>query len=145
VAPTSLRCASATAASQAEGAPERSPLAADRCADDHIVVRIAHHCSELLRLAEEVLPGEDQGAALVVTDSGGLQEEAAHYGIPCLVYRTSTERTRLERFGALLLIDPDSDEALESALKHFMERRVAYGDGLASTRIAEILMEEVEV
>lgn len=82
-------------------------------------------------------------AALVVTDSGGLQEEAAHFGVPCLVLRTSTERVALERTGAIELIDPDNPGALRSALERAVARRHCYGAGDASARIADVLARDL--
>lgn len=79
-------------------------------------------------------------ADLVVTDSGGLQEEAAHFGIPCLVLRTSTERVALERSGAVTLVDPDCHSRLRNTLQDALERRFAYGRGDAGAQIAEILL-----
>jgi UDP-N-acetylglucosamine 2-epimerase (non-hydrolysing) len=86
-----------------------------------------------------------RGATAVVTDSGGLQEECAHFGIPCFVFRTSTERTALQGSGAIQLIDPDNFYALYQALTQLSARRTAYGDGTASQKIADILTKEVEV
>jgi UDP-N-acetylglucosamine 2-epimerase (non-hydrolysing) len=81
---------------------------------------------------------------LVVTDSGGLQEEAAHFGTPCLVLRTSTERTALERAGAVTLVHPDKPERLRAALDQALAKRRCYGDGSASEQIADILVRELE-
>jgi UDP-N-acetylglucosamine 2-epimerase (non-hydrolysing) len=82
-----------------------------------------------------------QHADLVVTDSGGLQEEAAHYGIPCLVVRESTERVALEQLGAVQLVDPDSPLMLGGRLQGLLQARTAYGYGDAAEKIAEILCE----
>lgn len=82
-------------------------------------------------------------ADLIVTDSGGLQEEAAHFGVPCLVLRKATERKALEQLGAVRLIDPDEPNALPSALRQELAKRRAYGNGTAGKKIARILMEEL--
>ena len=85
-----------------------------------------------------------QEADLVVTDSGGLQEEAAFLGTPCICVRTSTERTALVENGAVELVHPDRPEELRAALDRHLDRRYAYGRGDASTKIAEILMGELK-
>jgi UDP-N-acetylglucosamine 2-epimerase (non-hydrolysing) len=81
---------------------------------------------------------------LVVTDSGGLQEEAAHYGVPCLVLRSATERTALEACGAVKVIDPDREEELLEALQAEARKRTCYGDGTAGEQIATILLKELQ-
>lgn len=86
---------------------------------------------------------EIRRSALVVTDSGGLQEECAHFGVRCLVLRTSTERVALERCGAVEIVDPDDASALRSRLDTAIAKRTCYGDGHASTRIAEILARQL--
>lgn len=85
-----------------------------------------------------------QEADLVVTDSGGLQEEAAHFGIPVLVLRTSTERTALVDAGAVQLVDPDDPAALRAALDTALRKRRCYGDGTASQKIASILLKSLD-
>lgn len=80
---------------------------------------------------------------LIVTDSGGLQEEAAHFGVPTLVLRTSTERTALTHTGAVVMVHPDHPETLREELETALAKRRCYGDGTASTQIAEILCREL--
>ncbi len=80
---------------------------------------------------------------LVVTDSGGLQEEAPGLGKPVLVTRTSTERPEAVEAGAARLVGVDED-AIVAAVDELLEdpavyERMAtavnpYGDGLASPR-----------
>jgi UDP-N-acetylglucosamine 2-epimerase (non-hydrolysing) len=83
-----------------------------------------------------------QSVDLVVTDSGGLQEEAAHFGVDCVVYRSSTERCALERTGAISIARPDTDE-LKSQLAAALAKRRCYGSGDSGRRIAEILAREL--
>ena len=83
-----------------------------------------------------------QEVDLVVTDSGGLQEEACFLGTPCICVRTSTERTVLVENGAVELVHPDKPEELREALDRHLNRRYAYGRGDTSEKIAEILMKE---
>ena len=85
-------------------------------------------------------------ADVVLTDSGGLQEEAPSLGRPVLVCRERTERTEGLAAGAAMLVgtDPDRIElevnrALDRPdLAHFSGDN-PYGDGLAASRIARVL------
>ena len=94
-------------------------------------------------MSHDNLINEMLNSAVVVTDSGGLQEEAAHFGIPCIVVREQTERTALLSTGAVRLVNPDRPEELRTALKFELAKRTQYGDGHAGEKIAEILMEEL--
>jgi UDP-N-acetylglucosamine 2-epimerase len=80
-------------------------------------------------------------AAVIATDSGGLQKEAYWYGVPCVTMRPSTEWQDTVETGANVLVDDDPEriaEALRSA-RMPPERPVLYGDGHASRRIATAL------
>jgi UDP-N-acetylglucosamine 2-epimerase (non-hydrolysing) len=85
-------------------------------------------------------------ASLAVTDSGGVQEEAAFLGVPVLVMRCVTERREGEDAGASRLIG-NTEESVFEGLCEFMRTgghknnnaKNIYGDGHASERIAEIL------
>ncbi|MFN6955772.1 MAG: non-hydrolyzing UDP-N-acetylglucosamine 2-epimerase [Acetobacteraceae bacterium] len=88
-------------------------------------------------------------AALLLTDSGGLQEEAPALGLPVLVLREVTERPEAVAAGSALLAgtDPARIAALAHALLDDEPRRAAmavprfpYGDGRAAERIAEALL-----
>jgi UDP-N-acetylglucosamine 2-epimerase (non-hydrolysing) len=61
------------------------------------------------------------GAAFVVTDSGGVQEESALLGVPTLIHRTATERQ--DGLGANAVLSGWDIPALESFLTRFEERR----------------------
>lgn len=83
-------------------------------------------------------------AALLVSDSGGLQEECTVIGKPLLVIRRSTERPESIDAGFAQLITPEQDIAaaanlLLAADEHDLdERPCPYGDGSASAQIADI-------
>lgn len=87
--------------------------------------------------------GLTQGARLVMTDSGGLQEEATVLGVPCVTLRETTERpiTVLEGGNRLAGVTP---VAVRAAIAEALDRRVeprrpALWDGRAAGRIAEAL------
>jgi len=95
-----------------------------------------------------------RGARLVVSDSGGVQEEGPALGVPVLVTRHVTERPEGVAAGALRLVGTDRasvrDEAV--ALLRGPERLAAmaragqgiYGDGHAAERIVEVLAAALE-
>ncbi len=88
---------------------------------------------------------------LVLTDSGGLQEEAPSLGKPVLVLRNETERPEAVQAGTVKLAGTESDKIYELAAQLLddpaeygrMARAVnPYGDGLASERIVQALLYE---
>ncbi|MDE2793203.1 MAG: UDP-N-acetylglucosamine 2-epimerase (non-hydrolyzing) [Gemmatimonadota bacterium] len=88
-------------------------------------------------------------ANLVLTDSGGIQEEAPAFGVHTLVLREVTERPEGVRAGAATLVGTDADRILAEATAHLSGGRAAcpagnpYGDGRAGERIADILLAEL--
>ena len=88
-------------------------------------------------------------ASLVLTDSGGIQEEAPAFGVHTLVLREVTERPEGVRAGAATLVGTDPELILTEASQHLAGRRAAcpagnpYGDGRAGERIADILLAEL--
>jgi UDP-N-acetylglucosamine 2-epimerase (non-hydrolysing) len=82
------------------------------------------------------------GAALVLTDSGGLQEEACTLGVPSVVLRDTTERPEAVEVGASLLAGADAD-AIEAAAAAMLSAnrgwRNPFGDGQSGRRIMERL------
>ena len=85
---------------------------------------------------------------MILTDSGGIQEEAPSLGKPVLVMRDSTERPEGIAAGTLRLVGTD-EEVIYDNFRRLLEDKDAYnamahaanpyGDGLASRRIADIL------
>ncbi len=88
---------------------------------------------------------------MILTDSGGIQEEAPAYGVPVLVMRDTTERPEGVEAGTLKLVGTseeviykefskllDSEEEYEKMAKAVNP----YGDGHACERIADILEEK---
>lgn len=88
-------------------------------------------------------------AQLVLTDSGGVQEEAPALGVPLLVLRDVTERAEGVEAGAAQLVGTDPEKIVSAAHILLSNRRAAdamraapnpYGDGRAAARIAEVLL-----
>jgi UDP-N-acetylglucosamine 2-epimerase (non-hydrolysing) len=69
-------------------------------------------------------------AAMVLTDSGGIQEETTYLGIPCLTYRNSTERPVTVNIGTNRLIGSDPARLQQAALE-VLETGIAREDGIA--------------
>jgi UDP-N-acetylglucosamine 2-epimerase (non-hydrolysing) len=88
------------------------------------------------------------GADLLLSDSGGIQEEAAALGIPLLVLRDRTERPEAIACGSFELVGTDPERIL-AAVKRRLRAAVApaalpFGDGRAGERIAAIIAEWLE-
>ncbi|MFJ6137611.1 non-hydrolyzing UDP-N-acetylglucosamine 2-epimerase [Kitasatospora sp. NPDC092286] len=87
-------------------------------------------------------------AALVVTDSGGIQEEAPYLGVPVLVARENTERPEALTTGTTRLVAADPQLVLDAAHEllaaprpraQAFDRTAPFGDGRAGERIARRL------
>lgn len=85
---------------------------------------------------------------MVMTDSGGIQEEAPHFGKPVLVLRTETERPEAVEAGTVRVVGTDTKKIYAETKKLLdydhdyakMAHAVnPYGDGHASERIVEVL------
>ena len=143
-----------------------------RVLDEHPEVRVLYpiHKNPLVRqAAEQAFAGEDRlrliepldvldfhnfmaKADLILTDSGGIQEEAPSLGKPVLVLRNTTERPEGLAAGTLKLVGT-SQENVYRQFKELLEneaeyRRMStasnpYGDGTASRRIADALTREL--
>jgi UDP-N-acetylglucosamine 2-epimerase (non-hydrolysing) len=93
-------------------------------------------------------------ASLLLTDSGGLQEEAPTFGVPTLVLRHETERPEAVEAGCARLVGPKRAAIVEAAAELLANgaaaeamRKVAnpFGDGQASRRIAQAVMARLVV
>lgn len=87
-------------------------------------------------------------ATVVLTDSGGIQEEAPGLGKPVLVMRDTTERPEAVDAGTVKLVGTDSDKIInevstlledEQAYEIMSKAMNPYGDGLACSRIVDVL------
>ena len=125
-----------------------------------IPVLVALHPRTSQRLAEldiEVTPGVrrlpplgyheflalQSRAGLMLTDSGGLQEEACTLGVPCVTLRDNTERPESIEVGANRLVGADPDRILEGATAMHRAPRTwvnPFGDGHAGERIVDLIL-----
>lgn len=89
-----------------------------------------------------------QQSRVILTDSGGIQEEAPSFGIPVLVLRETTERPEAVDAGAAKLVGTDLQEIVAETVKLIDDPGVyekmsktinPYGDGHAAQRIVDIL------
>lgn len=152
------------------GEPLRQILTAvKRIVDDHEDVRVIYpmHLNPAVREpAQEILGGHDRillidpvdveelhnlmnRCYLVMTDSGGLQEEAPSLGKPVLVLRSETERPEAVYAGTVKIAGTDEDTIYQMAHElltdetayNAMSRAInPYGDGQASKRIVDAIL-----
>jgi UDP-N-acetylglucosamine 2-epimerase (non-hydrolysing) len=89
-------------------------------------------------------------ATLILTDSGGIQEEAPAFGIPVLVMRQTTERPEGVEAGTLRLVGTETSRIVSEATRLLDDRSAyaemsrasnPYGDGHATERIIRALLE----
>lgn len=89
---------------------------------------------------------------MILTDSGGIQEEAPSLGKPVLVMRNTTERPEGVKAGTLKLVGTDEEEIYQNFKKLLEKKEIydsmskaknPYGDGQACKRIANILEHEL--
>ncbi|MBQ3320818.1 UDP-N-acetylglucosamine 2-epimerase (non-hydrolyzing) [Candidatus Saccharibacteria bacterium] len=140
-----------------------------RIADDFSDVKVVYpvHSNPKVRdLANEIFENDDnikliepldvvdfhnfmKKAYLVMTDSGGIQEEAPSLGKPVLVLREKTERPEGIEAGTLKLVGTKEERiynetskllADKKMYKKMSETKNPYGDGMAAKRIVEILL-----
>ena len=138
---------------------------ADRTPDIDVVYPV-HPNPEVLHPAQELLSGHSrihltdpmsyldllkamQSASLVLTDSGGIQEEAPTFGVPVLVLREVTERPEGVDAGVTRLVGTNRERIVEWAIESLEgggdrgsteSARNPYGDGQAGERIADIVV-----
>lgn len=103
-----------------------------------------------LRLVEPVgyldFVALEAGAAVVLTDSGGVQEETTVLGVACLTLRDNTERPVTVQEGTNQVVGRDPQRIVAAARRVLAQgveaRRPALWDGQAGQRIAEVLVAE---
>ena len=86
---------------------------------------------------------------MILTDSGGVQEEGPHFGVPILVLRYVTERPDAISYGTVKLVGLDEEKIYSTALQLIEDKNEyskmsnavnPYGDGLSSVRTIKIIM-----
>lgn len=88
-------------------------------------------------------------ATVIITDSGGIQEETTYLGVPCLTLRKNTERPVTVTYGTNLLIGQDM-ERLGEEVARILAGKAKQGripplwDGKAGERIAEVILRDEE-
>ena len=87
----------------------------------------------------------ESAAALVITDSGGIQEETSFLGIPCLTLRPNTERPITITQGTNRLVDPTTESLAALSLEAIQRPRqttsIERWDGKTAERILNVLEE----
>jgi len=100
----------------------------------------------------DVLAHLMKASYLILTDSGGIQEEAPSLGKPVLVMRTETERSEGIEAGTAKLVGPDTERIVtetetllrdNEAYQRMAKAVNPYGDGKAAKRIADILLAQM--
>lgn len=84
-------------------------------------------------------------ATIVLTDSGGIQEETTILGIPCLTLRSNTERPITVKDGTNVVVGNDPDKIINTAIntiknQNSRKKIPKYWDGKAAERIIKILL-----
>ena len=88
----------------------------------------------------------EKNAALVLTDSGGLQEESCFFHVPCVTLRENTERPETLEIGSNVLAGVDPSRVRAAVRRQLGAKRAwsnPYGDGTTSRKIAEIVAAEL--
>ena len=88
---------------------------------------------------------------LIITDSGGVQEEAPSLGKPVLVIRDTTERPEAVDAGTVMLVGTDKSKIVEETNKLLLDSKLytnrshlhnPYGDGKACKRIVDYMLKK---
>ncbi|MDH6420912.1 UDP-N-acetylglucosamine 2-epimerase (non-hydrolyzing) [Polynucleobacter sphagniphilus] len=90
-------------------------------------------------------------SCLILTDSGGIQEESPSFGVPCVVMREHTERAegilagfaQLAGTDSLNIIALSEDILLQNRCENLHSKPNPYGDGLSASRIVDRLVRDV--
>jgi UDP-N-acetylglucosamine 2-epimerase (non-hydrolysing) len=85
----------------------------------------------------------EKNAALILTDSGGVQEEACILQIPCVTLRYNTERPETISVGANVLAGTEPKKIVQCAekmLKSKLKKKNPFGDGKSAQRIIDIVL-----
>lgn len=85
--------------------------------------------------------------SLVITDSGGLQEECPSLGLPLVLMRNKTERPEIFEYEGFSMTGPDRKKIINASRKYLtlgekIKKKNLFGDGNASKRIVKTLLKE---
>ena len=89
-------------------------------------------------------------ASLIITDSGGIQEETTFLQVPCMTFRDSTERPVTVELGTNILMDDLNPKTVLVQMKEILNGEIKKGiipplwDGMTAERITEILVSQYE-
>jgi UDP-N-acetylglucosamine 2-epimerase (non-hydrolysing) len=89
-----------------------------------------------------------KNARLILTDSGGIQEESCILHTPCVTLRESTERPETVEVGSNIVVGTSSDGILAGVNKMMKKKRRwknPFGDGTTSKKIIKTILQEFEV
>ncbi len=84
----------------------------------------------------------ESNAGLVLTDSGGIQEETCVLGVPCVTLRDNTERPETVEVGSNILAGTEPDTIIKCAMRMLSQGngwKNPFGDGKASERIRRVM------
>lgn len=87
----------------------------------------------------------EKNSRLILTDSGGLQEEACILKVPCVTIRENTERPETVSVGANIIAGTSREEIIKASLGMFGKKRDwvnPYGNGTASEKIISVLQKK---
>ena len=90
----------------------------------------------------------EKNAAIVMTDSGGVQKEAFFYGTPCVILRPETEWVEIVDAGAGIIADADYERimaAYEQLVNKPVQFPALFGDGHASEKIISEILAYLDV
>ena len=85
-------------------------------------------------------------AKIVLTDSGGVQEETCILGVPCVTLRDNTERPETLEVGSNILAGTDSDRIFQAAKTFAGEKKTwsnPFGEGKTAQKIVDILIKKL--
>jgi UDP-N-acetylglucosamine 2-epimerase (non-hydrolysing) len=88
----------------------------------------------------------EANAALILTDSGGVQEEACILKVPCVTLRENTERPETVRVGSNMIAGTEPKKILRTALKMAGKKRNwanPFGDGRSAEKMVSILLKKL--
>lgn len=90
----------------------------------------------------------EKNAAIVMTDSGGVQKEAFFYGTPCVILRPETEWVEIVEAGSGIIADADYERimaAYEALVNKPVQFPALFGDGHASEKILSEIMNYLDL